>query len=143
MTRTQPQTTSQESADGLVGTIWRDSLWHTFTVTSARIDTTDPGREVVLRGTVTGCTPGLCLFSHDGMTDTKVTTLHQVRAGRIHAYTRQDVWDADPNRAPEPVVTDDERERGLAAWALFDDGSATTSAAHVVNAGLPTGDTYR
>lgn len=140
-------TAAQKNGGDLVGTIWRDSLWHTFTVTSVRIDSTDPGREVILRGTFGNCTPGLCVISHDGMTDTKVATLTQARTGRIHGFSRQDVWEADPSRAPKPVVTGDERARGLAAWAHFDDIAepvqTPSNDGRVIDAGLPREDSRR
>lgn len=107
------------TTDPLIGTVWRDRNWHTLTVTAAH--EAPPGTQgeeptITLTGTIGNCTPFICPWCHEGTTVEVAAYPDEVAAGVVFGFTRQDVFDADPERPAEPVITDDQRRRGLEFW---------------------------
>lgn len=102
----------------LVGTVWRDSNHHQFTVTSVEPDTTRPDEDrLIAHGVTANCTPGVCPWSHEGRTSEIYGTRKDLKRGKTFGWQRQDVFDADPHRPDPPQVTDLQRRIGLEMWA--------------------------
>lgn len=102
----------------LVGSVWRDRNHHQFTVTAVEPDTARPGEQcLVVHGMTTNCTPGVCLWSHEGRPAEIYGTREDLDEGEAFGWQRQDVFDADPYRPDPPEVTDMQRRIGLECWA--------------------------